>query len=745
MLDEKKNLENSLTADVSSVIKDLNTYQKEAVLHTNGPLLILAGAGSGKTKTLVSKVAYLILNGVRPENILAVTFTNKAAKEMKARIQDILEELGLFNVSLPYFGTFHGICVRILKTDGSSIGIPSNFVIYDESDKMQIAKEVFKDRFPDQDIKNIRSILSIVSNIKNGSHKDSESEEKYNPLARVAENFYSHYQQGLQQNSALDFDDLLLKTVELFQKSQEVCNKYKSLFQYILVDEYQDTNMIQYQLLKLVLNSNNNICVVGDDWQSIYKWRGADYRNILNFEKDFSGAKVIKLEENYRSTQNILDTAEAIISKNTSRSSKKLFTNIGKGSKVKISQYSSESHEAEGIITKIRDLKLSDHTASWSDFCVLYRTNAQSRALEEACLFSAIPYQMVGGTKFYDRKEVKDILAYLKLIHQPNDSISFERICNYPARSFGEKSFQTFKKFVNDIGGGSLESAISKISLFTDNLKAQSTLINFFKKIESIKSSDYTVSELIHVVAEKFGIYEDLNDGTQQGIERIENIKELISVAINQNATDLGVFLEDVSLVSDLDSVESGKDGIVLMTLHAAKGLEFPTVFIAGLEEGIFPHSRSIFEEEEIEEERRLAYVGVTRAKENLYVSYATRRTLFGSSQYNQPSRFIKDIIHLPFTESESSLPSYSYNYQESGSFSQSSGSTHSTSSFSNKDIAQVDDPAPSIKLNIGDRVKHPIFGVGWVNSLDDEMATIRFEKGGNKNLHLGYAPLQKI
>ncbi|HRV76197.1 MAG TPA: UvrD-helicase domain-containing protein, partial [Candidatus Saccharimonadales bacterium] len=614
---------------MTDFLQELNAAQYKAATALDGPVLVLAGAGSGKTKTLVYRIAHLLRSGIYPSQILAVTFTNKAAKEMRERVQSLhlsLDGEKNTDFTLPYLGTFHSICVRILRRDGEHIGIPSNFVIYDDGDRMQLIKQILKNDLKVQDIKQARPVLSLISKMKNdGLTQDDLDFSAKTPTERLTAEAWPIYKKRMADLGALDFDDLILKTAELFTDSEEVREAYKSRFKHILVDEYQDTNPIQYKLLKCLTDEKSNIFVVGDDWQSIYSWRGADYRIILNFEQDFPGAQVIKLEQNYRSTQNILDAAHKIITKNSSRSSKELFTDEGPGKDVELLQASSENHEAEIIITKMRDL-MADEDRKWKDFVVLYRTNAQSRTFEEAFMRTGTPYQIVGGIRFYERKEVKDLISYLRLIYNPNDSVSFDRIINVPARGIGAKSLLAIQNFA--IQQGSLSHALCLIDECPGlSSKALSATKNFYSKIEKLRADllKFSVAEIIQTVISLFNLDEFYNDNTPQGIERLENLRELASVATSQGANDLGAFLEDIALVSDLDSLSSTGDSVTLMTIHGSKGLEFPVVFIAGLEEGVFPHSRSATNQEELEEERRLAYVAMTRAREALYLVYATR------------------------------------------------------------------------------------------------------------------------
>ncbi len=737
---------------VQDFLSELNESQYQAAVAPSGPVLVLAGAGSGKTKTLVYRIVHLLQNGVYPSQILAVTFTNKAAKEMRERVQQVYADLTggvASDFVLPYLGTFHSICVRLLRREGHYIGIASNFVIYDDGDRMQLIKQILKNDLKIADIKQARPILSIISKMKNdGLTQDDLEFSAKSPIERLTAEAWPIYKKRMDDLGALDFDDLILRTLELFIANQEVREAYQERFKHILVDEYQDTNPVQYKLITALANKERNVFVVGDDWQSIYSWRGADYRIILNFEQDFKGAQVIKLEQNYRSTQNILDVAHKIITKNTSRSNKKLFTAEGPGKDVELMQASSENHEVEMIISKMRDL-ISEEDRQWKDFVVLYRTNAQSRAFEEACMRSGVPYQIVGGIRFYERKEVKDLVCYLRFIYNPNDSLSFDRIINIPARGIGAKSLAAIQAYAGTLG--SLNAALSSIEHCPGlSGKALRSAQIFWTKIAKIRTDlvGENVTDIIHAVISHFGLDEFYNDNTPQGIERLENLRELASVAASQGAIDLGVFLEDVALVSDLDSLSSTGNTITLMTIHGSKGLEFPIVFIAGLEEGVFPHSRSAQSMDELEEERRLAYVAMTRAREALFLVYSTRRIVYGNPQYNPPSRFVTELLEdnivkvsPGFSLTPSSILFGGGEQQSRSLFGEAEQVNQALSEGGFKQHAQ---PQERPTLDEGSKVSHPKFGVGTVVEINDSMATIVFQSGP-KQLHLEYAPLSLV
>lgn len=629
------------------LLEGLNPEQCRAVETTEGPLLILAGAGSGKTKTLTHRIAHLIATRkATPFNILAVTFTNKAAKELRERTAGLLGENPDNRSFMPFAGTFHSICVRLLRTSGEQAGIPRNFVIFDETDRQNAIKKVIKEQHIDEKSAPARTISSIISNAKN----ELISPEEYKGLAsgslqEIAAQVYPRYQTMLKEANALDFDDLIAKTVAMLATHAEVRKHWQEQFRYIMIDEYQDTNAAQYRLVKLLTGAHNNIAVVGDDWQSIYSWRGADFRNILNFERDHKDTTIIKLEQNYRSTKHILDAAHAVITKNQQRSEKKLWTAAGDGQPVQILQVASERAEGEAIVRRVKTA-VDIGARKYSDHAVLYRTNAQSRSVEEAFVQYGIPYKIVGGVRFYDRKEIKDIMAYLRLIYQPEDIISFERIVNVPTRGIGTKSLQNFLAWKQANGLSLLEALTSAGSCDAIMPKARKGLTELADIITGIRDvlSEATVSGVIDSLIRRLDYNAYLDDGTLQGESRQENVKELLSVAEQYQDLGLDGFLEEVSLVSDIDQVDLSGNAVTLMTLHGAKGLEFPVVFMTGMEESVFPHSRALYDQHEMEEERRLCYVGMTRAREELIMVHAVGRMLYGGQQHNPPSRFLSEI-----------------------------------------------------------------------------------------------------
>ena len=698
-------------------LQGLNPAQSSAVTTTSGPLLILAGAGSGKTKTLTHRIAYLVQQqAVWPNEILAVTFTNKAAKEMRERLGHLLGKDAQSRNFMPWMGTFHGICVRLLRIDGQSIGIAANFVIYDEDDRQGLIKQAMKQlSISDKQIK-ARAVSSAISNAKNElrTPEDMMLSAKY-PFEQSVADIYARYEKLRSDAGALDFDDLLIETVRLFNEKPEVKKKWRDTFKHILIDEYQDTNAAQYAIVKSLVNEERNICVVGDDWQSIYSWRGADFTNILNFERDFPGTKVIKLEQNYRSTGAILEAANNVIAKNIQRTDKKLWTDLGDGSPVQVHGTYDEAEEASLVAGRIAS-HVSMGSRTYGDFAVLYRTNAQSYTLERALRLQRVPYQLVGGVRFYDRKEIKDIIAYLRLIYQPNDRMSFSRIANIPGRGIGATSLE---KFLVWQSGSQMDiiAALTNADQTTSlTPRARIAFKEFGEKmriLQAMVKSNATPADIIEKLLALTNYRSYLLDGTPQAEEREANVGALISEV--QVFVDLPEFLEEVALVSSADT-SAGSDKVTLMTIHAAKGLEFPVVFMVGMEEGIFPHSR-VYESgpSELEEERRLCYVGMTRAREELHLSYAQSRLQFGQRGYNDVSRFIADM---------------------------------------GDQLAAIDEPvvhaepdyySDELSLEIGDRVRTAAFGKGEVVDIEGLAVTITFDDGITKKLNAEYAHLEKL
>ena len=632
---------------MNKILEGLNEAQKEAVEYLSGPLLILAGAGSGKTKTLTHRIANLIAHGVKPSNILAVTFTNKAAREMRNRLWNLLNgavgEEAPRNF-MPYMGTFHGICVRILRIEAENAGLSRDFVIYDTDDQISLIKRSMKAlNLSDNKSLKPKSIQSIISSEKNrGNGPEEYAAQAIYPNQKSVAKIFKKYEEEKAKADALDFDDLLIKTLELFANNKEVRKKWQEKFQYILIDEYQDTNMVQYHLVKLLVGKEQNIAVVGDDWQSIYSWRGADFTNILNFEKDFPGAKVVKLEQNYRSTGNILEASQKVINKNKTRTEKVLFTEADNGEPVDIESLRDE--EAESGFVAMTILKLKKNYENYSDFAVLYRTNAQSYAFEKAFMNMHIPYKIVGGVRFYDRKEVKDVLAILKLIQSGRDKVSLERVVKNVLSGIGEV---TLGKILDAMDAIDSEKPLLDPDLpdAIKAVKAKNALLRLVNFIKSAGSGE-NPGEIVKKAVDYFDFKTLTDDGTPSSEERMKNLEVLAGNAAQYER--LEDFLADASLMSSADETVD-KNSVTLMTMHAAKGLEFPVVFMVGMEEGLFPSSMAGDDEANLEEERRLAYVGMTRAMERLFLTYAASRFTFGSRNYNMPSRFLTEIGYDPF------------------------------------------------------------------------------------------------
>lgn len=745
---------------MSDILHGLNDKQLEAVTHFGGPLLVVAGAGSGKTRALTHRIAYLISErGVSPWNVLAVTFTNKAANEMKQRIMKLLSNgdvasvidgfgdllsMGeidkLYDHGIPTVGTFHSVCVRILRKNIHLLDYENSFVIYDSADQQILVKRIMDNLNIDPKKINPKAVISHISNAKNQLlGPDDYSQYAADYFSEKVALIYPNYQNALKQSNALDFDDIIMKTVELFTKFPDVLDKYQEKFKYILVDEYQDTNKAQFVLIKLLAEKYKNICVIGDVDQSIYGWRGATIQNILDFERDYPDTKVVMLEQNYRSTQNILDASNQVISKNSRRKEKKLWTDKDGGNKIKHWISDNERHEGELIAMEITSLIEGSECPEYKNFVVLYRTNAQSRVLEEVFIRYGIPYKLVGGTKFYERKEIKDMIAYLRVVQNPNDSVSLLRIINTPARKIGLKTLEAIRNFsiahgVSFFNAMLISNDVPELSA----TKAQS-VDDFVKLINDLQglNKTSTVSDIIKYVLEMSGYKKMLDDGSVEGEVRLENIRELVSVAQKYNALESGmglsIFLEEVSLISDLDTFEDTENAVTFMTVHSAKGLEFPHVFIAGLEEGIFPHSRSLMDIDELEEERRLMYVAMTRAMESIYLLHTRTRMLYGEAKSNAPSQFLAEI--------DESLVDTNFG-------------RHGTARvhIPLADIGRIPvpielDEGVDIDLSSGDRVTHSSFGNGIVVNVTGGVATVAFEdsKVGVKKLALSVAPIKKI
>ncbi len=744
--------------------KGLNPEQLRAVLTTEGAVLILAGAGSGKTKTLTHRIAYLIEEKkVSPERILAVTFTNKAAQEMRERIEKLLSqseaaEYGAL-VLPPHIGTFHNICAKILRREIEVLGYGRNFNIIDDQDQQSIVKKVMKELEMDPDQVRPRSLLEAISKAKNAQMEPEQyllqTGSYYEELAAKV---YERYQKELKNTNALDFDDMIRLTVKLFQEYPKVLEKYQELFRYVMVDEYQDTNSLQYTLVHLLAKKHGNIFVIGDDYQSIYGWRQADIRNILNFEKDYPEAAVIVLDQNYRSTQVILDAATGVIEKNVHQRHKKLWTETKAGELITLCPAEDEEAEARFVAETVQEEMKKGRTAS--DFAVLYRTNAQSRIVEEMFLRYSINYRIVGGLKFYQRKEIKDVISYVKLLQNPKDVLALERIVNEPKRSIGRATLDRWIAFSRAKDMSVMEAAYELSTETSDlrdgKIKLIKQFADIFLKIRATMESrtDLKLTELLDLLTEQSGYFDSLADGTSEGEVRQENVRELFSVAQKFNDTSLDQalerFLEEVALSSDTDEINRESEAVHVMTVHSAKGLEFPIVFILGLEEGVFPHSRSALSPQEMEEERRLMYVGLTRAKERVCLLYTEQRTIFGSTQVNPPSRFISEIPSHLIDEKELKRTGMMGKRHFRKSFHSFPVATKKVGSLKealkiSEGNTETAEPLTFSDVRPGDMVEHPQFGSGLIVSIAGTLATIAFKRAGVKKMMLGVAPLKKV
>ncbi len=716
------------------LLENLNPMQKEAVQHVEGPLLILAGAGSGKTRVLIHRIAYLIFEKkVNPNNIIAITFTNKAASEMRTRLAKLIGEDG----QKVWTSTFHSMCVRILRKEIQHLDYSPSFVIYDSQDQLSVIKAILKERNLEEKKHSPKLIINSISNYKNMLMGPAEaSKHALNYFDEIVVDIYKEYQKKLFNFNALDFDDLIMIMVRLFREKPEILDKYQERFKYILVDEYQDTNKAQYELVKLLAAKYKNIAVVGDDDQSIYQWRGADITNILEFEKDYAGTKVIKLEQNYRSTKTIISAANIVVAKNSKRKDKTLTTDKDQGDKIYYYPAYDEVEEASFISNKIEDIKTKENQ-EYKDFAILCRVTSQFRAIEEGLIRKGLPYKILGGVKFYERKEIKDILAYLRLVVNSGDEVSLKRVINSPKRGIGEGSWEKLALYAEKMGITIYESMefteeaeISKRT--SEAIKNFKKMMDNFKEESKIKS----VTDVTNLIFEDTGYVEDLtNEKTGDAETRLENLQEFLTVTTDYDRTsvdgNLSQFLSETALVSDTDTYEEDADAVVMMTIHSSKGLEFPNVFITGLEENIFPHSRSLNSEDDqaIEEERRLCYVAITRAEEKLFITRAWRRKMFGRDSYNQPSRFI-DEIPKEFIHNDESKE---------------------------KQVNMNQDSIPKIApigkdsdfLNVGDQIEHKKWGVGCIVAIlgegEDSEISIAFPNMGIKKLIGKYAPIVKI
>jgi len=719
------------------IYNELNPQQRDAVEHIEGPLLILAGAGSGKTKVITYRISHLIKKGhASPENILALTFTNKAADEMRNRVEKIIGLNGLNRASGCWISTFHSACVRILRRDIDKLGFGRDFVIYDANDSLSLLKGCMKELNISDDLYPPKSIAGRISNLKNELIEKIQNPE--DGLQEIINTVYTFYQRRLKENNALDFDDLLMKTVLLFENVPDVLKNYKERFKYLMVDEYQDTNHAQYRLVQILSSGHRNICVVGDDDQCIYQWRGATIRNIMEFERDYPDVKVVKLEENYRSTQNILDAAWAVVSRNLYRKEKKLWTKKSGGGKIFYHRASNEIDEADFITSKIKEL-CRESRISYSDVAIFYRTNAQSRVLEDSLRREGISYKIYGGLKFFERKEVKDILCYLKIVINPNDSISLKRIINVPVRGIGNATVDKIEQYAKSKGVNLIEAIKELRGQGVKGSRGQGieAFYNILKKLEAFVTTE-SASEVIKKTLEISGYLEALkNEKTDEAEDRIENLKELISAAeeYEERTADKSIagFLDQAALVSDADTISDTSGSVSLMTLHISKGLEFPAVFITGMEGRIFPHIKSIDSEKEMEEERRLCYVGITRAKERLFLTNAESRRIYGQEMSNPPSEFIEDIPRELINTVDSQQ------------------STVSSQENKKADYAglRTADSRLLTAYSVGSKVIHPQFGNGIIlqkEGLGENLKlTIFFRNAGKKKIAMKHTHLKSI
>lgn len=738
---------------MNNMLDKLNERQKEAVLATEGPVLVLAGAGSGKTTVLVNRIAYMISEKhIRPWNILAITFTNKAAREMKDRIERLLGD----TAKDMWIGTFHSVCVRILRSCIDLLGYSRDFVIYDTADTKTVMKECLRELDIDEKSFPVRNVLAIISNAKNDLMDAATFENVYKSDYRMSiiAKIYYRYQTKLRKNNAVDFDDIILNTVKILSENPDVLSKYQDKFQYILVDEYQDTNNSQYLLINLLAQANRNLCVVGDDDQSIYKFRGANIGNILNFEDDYSDVQKITLDQNYRSTQNILDAANSVISNNKGRMGKSLWTSNGDGNKVFVYTGTNEYDEARYIARQIK--KHFDEQGSFSDCAILYRTNAQSRVIEEMLMRESVPYKVLSGLRFYDRKEIKDIIAYLRVVYNPNDDVSLARIINEPKRKIGNATLEKARNIARE-KETSLYDVISHADDYPEFKTAIKKLLSFSEIIQSlIKLKDtVTIEDLTGRILNDTGYMPALvMEDTTESKTRIENLGEFISVITEfekneETGNTLGEFLENISLVSDIDGYDENEDSAVLMTIHSAKGLEFPIVFLSGLEEGLFPGMRSMESDDDIEEERRLCYVAITRAKEQLYITKTISRTIHGKTMPTTASRFFREIP-VEYLEDKTTLqPKVAKVMQDLGvrNASAPKKEVYMTKGFGSS--VKSSGSTDYSKFKAGDAVEHRTFGRGEILKAtpcgNDCILEIQFESIGFKRLMAAFAKVKKI
>ena len=778
----------------------LNDMQELAVYHTDGPLLILAGAGSGKTRVLTHRVAYLIKEkGVEPYQIMAITFTNKAADEMRERIDKLVG----FGADQVWVSTFHSACVKILRRFADQVGYKNDFTIYDADDQKKVMRDIIKMMNLDTKMFKEKGVVAKISDFKNKLMTVSDVRDiaTHDFKERTISQIYEEYQRILKKSNAMDFDDLIMKTVELFQKHPEVLDMYQERLKYIMVDEYQDTNMAQFKFVQLLASKYQNICVVGDDDQSIYKFRGADIGNILSFENHFENARVVKLEQNYRSTKNILDAANAVIKNNEGRKDKTLWCDEDRGEKIEVYQAEDGFAEAEMVADTIKE-EVDNGRADYNDYAILYRTNAQSRALEEKLMMKNIPYKIIGGQNFYQRREIKDILAYLRIIANPTDDLSVERVINVPKRGIGQTTVDKVKAYAREHDINLYEAFLkasevpginagtaTKIKGFTDMIEELSNMLGPSSELpvegEELPSSPYSIKDVVDKLIELTGYVAELvAEETDEADGRIENIDELVSKVAeyeeNAEQPNLGEFLEEVSLVSDIDTLDENSSYVVMMTVHSAKGLEYPHIFLCGMEDGLFPSYMTIMSEddEELEEERRLAYVAITRAMKKLTISYAKRRMIRGETQYNMISRFVKEIP-TKIVNSKNVTDTMAHGMRKKNSFSNFGGYEGSLGhgggyqgrrdDSSNSDAVKAFKKKPSygkpkskpsfgkefsvekaeVDYKVGDRVVHQKFGEGTVKEIEDGprdyQVTVDFDDFGQKMMMASFAKLEKI
>jgi len=742
------------------LLEGLNPVQREAAAHVQGPLLILAGAGSGKTRVLTYRVAHLLGQGVAPHEIMAVTFTNKAANEMKERIHRLVGA-----ARGAWIGTFHSLCARILRADGEAIGLPKDFVVFDDGDQITLVKQATAEVGADPEVYKPRAVLAEISRAK----EELLSPDDYAGAAdstweKAVARIYGCYQRKLHENHAVDFDDLILETVRLLRSQQEVRERYQTRFRHLLVDEYQDINRLQYELVSLLAARHRNLCVVGDDDQSVYRWRGADIRFILAFEQDYPEAKVLKLEQNYRSTQTILDAAYEVVRRNSGRREKRLWTENPAGEPLVCFGGDDEGDEARFIANTVENA-VDGQRVRYESFACLYRTNAQSRVIEEVFRRRRIPYRIVGGLRFYDRKEVRDLIAYLRVLHNPSDSLSLRRVINSPARAIGEKSLERLQAFAEAQAVSLFEAMRRNREVEGLTPRGRAALTEFTQVIDQVagERDRLSVRALLEELIRRTGYQRALEEEkTDESRERLANVQEFVNVAHEfdeQVAEGLTQFLEQMALMSDQDTLRAGLDSVVLMTLHAAKGLEFPCVFLTGLEENVFPHARSRDSREEMEEERRLCYVGITRARERLYLTHARRRSVFGQTQYQRPSRFLSEISAECFhphyrpgaergryedVDRTAFVGGRVYGARPDG-----GRPTVSREEQARREAERLRLRARPGAFSPGDRVRHAQFGDGIVVRSSghggDEQVTVIFPGHGEKKLVAGYARLTRL